>query len=146
MSNLDHYKDDFILFAEAGFIAINQADEDATRKLFKAAQLLNKENVLPTIGIGYLHLHKLELEEAIKCFKEVLKKEPDNEMAKALFGICKTMTPDGVTEGENILTQTSHSTDKEIKNLSTTALDFMDKFIKKEPTPAELKKVKKKEQ
>ncbi len=35
---LKKYKDDFLLLAEAGFIAVNQADEDAAVKLFKAAE------------------------------------------------------------------------------------------------------------
>ena len=51
------YLDDFILLVEAGFIAVNQADEDAATKLFHAAELLRPENVLSKIGFGYLHLH-----------------------------------------------------------------------------------------
>ena len=59
--HLNKFKDDFFLFLEAGFIAVNQADEDAAVKLFKAAQLLDPQQSLPQIGFGYLHLHKLEL-------------------------------------------------------------------------------------
>ena len=29
MANWKHYKEDYILMVEAGFIAVNQADEDA---------------------------------------------------------------------------------------------------------------------
>ena len=38
MEDLSKYDEDFFLFLEAGFIAINQADEDAT-KMFKACEL-----------------------------------------------------------------------------------------------------------
>ena len=60
MSNLKKYKEDWLLFTEAGFIAVNQADEDAAIKLFRAGETLNPENTLPQVGIGYLHLHKLD--------------------------------------------------------------------------------------
>ena len=36
------YKDQFILFLEAGFVAINQMDETSALAVFKAAKLLNK--------------------------------------------------------------------------------------------------------
>ena len=138
MSHIEKYKNDFILLAEAGFIAINQCDEDAAIKLFKAAELLDKNNQLSKIGFGYLHLHKMELELAIKAFNEVLKKEPDNEMAKALMGISMTFTTNQVGKGEKILFDIQQSTDdKEVKQLSETAIDFVDTFIKKEPTPVE---------
>ena len=63
MEDLSKYDDDFFLFLEAGFIAINQADEDAAVKLFKACELLRPENSLIKVGMGYMHLHKLELNE-----------------------------------------------------------------------------------
>ena len=131
------YKYDFLLFVECGFIAVNQADETAAVNLFKAAELLDKENVMPQIGIGYLHLHKLELNKAIKAFKDALKKEPHNEMAKAFLGIVMSMTSDDWSKGEKILMSTNKSENKDIKKLSSTALNFVDKFIKKHPTPVE---------
>jgi hypothetical protein len=136
-THLDEYKDDFILLLEAGFIAVNQSDEDATLKLFKAAQLLKPESTLPKIGEGYLHLHKLELSKAIKCFEEVIKKEPKNDMAKALLGIAMTMTTDQVSKGEKLLVETQKSHDKSIQSVSETAINFVDKFVKKSPTPVE---------
>jgi hypothetical protein len=36
-----HFKEDWLLFTECGFIAVNQADEDAALKLFKAGEMLN---------------------------------------------------------------------------------------------------------
>ncbi|NGX52742.1 MAG: hypothetical protein KR126chlam5_01045 [Candidatus Anoxychlamydiales bacterium] len=140
MSVLDEYKNDFLLFVESGFIAINQTDEDSTIKLFKAAELLDKTNPLIKIGFGYLALHKLELKKAITAFEEVLKKDPKNDMAKAFLGIAISMTPKNMLKGEKLLEETLQSDDKEVKKLATIALDFVDKFIKKEPTPVEPKK------
>lgn len=130
------YKEDFILLSEAGFIAVNQADEDAALKLFRAAELLNPSNVLPKVGFGYLHLHKLELKQAVKAFEEVLDKEPHNEMAKAFLGLSMSMMPASIDKGERILEQTLKSKDPLIKRLAGTAIDFVEKFVKKTPGPA----------
>ena len=80
-------KEDYILMIEAGFIAVNQADEDSALKLFRASEMLQPDNSLPKVGFGYLHLHKLELKQAVRIFEEVLEKEPNNEMAKTFLGI-----------------------------------------------------------
>ena len=130
------FKNDFFVLLEAGFIAVNQADEDAALKLFKAAEMLDPKNILPSVGFGYLHLHKLELAQAIKRFEEALHKEPGNEMAKSLLGICMSLSPDLMTKGEKILSQTTHSKDPAIKELSHTALNFVEKFVKKPSGPA----------
>lgn len=136
MASWNKYKEDFILLVEAGFIAVNQADEDAAVKLFRAAELLDPENTLPRVGMGYLHLHKLELKQAIATFEEVLHKEPHNEMAKAFLGICVSMSPNGADKGEKILEQTLKSKDPMIKRLSDTAIDFVERFVKKPSGPA----------
>lgn len=144
MSNLlNKYKSDLLLFLEAGFIAVNQADEDSALKLFKAAKLLDSSNPLCGIGMGYLHLHKLEIKESIRHFEEVVKKDPSNEMAKAFLGIAMAMSAEKVNEGEKILHETQNSHDKGIKNLSNTAIDFVEKFVKKAPSPVEGKTKKK---
>jgi hypothetical protein len=136
MATWKHYKEDYILFLESGFIAVNQADEDAALKLFRAAELLQPENTLPKVGFGYLHLHKLELKQACRIFEDVLDKEPGNEMAKAFLGICMSLMPNQVEKGEKILEQTSKSKDPMIKRLANTAIDFVEKFVKKTPGPA----------
>jgi tetratricopeptide (TPR) repeat protein len=130
------YKEDFILLVEAGFIAVNQADEDAALKLFRAAEMLNPGNVLPKVGFGYLHLHKLELKQASKAFEEVLDKDPHNDMAKAFLGLSMSMMPNSIEKGEKILEQTLKSKDPMIKRLAGTAIDFVEKFVKKTPGPA----------
>lgn len=130
------YKEDFLLLAEAGFIAVNMADEDAALKLFRAAELLEPKNTFPKIGFGYLNLHKLELKEAVKRFEEVLEEDPHNDMAKALLGLSLSMMPNAVEKGEKILGQTLKSKDPLIKRLSNTAIDFVERFVKKSPGPA----------
>ena len=134
--HLNKFKDDFFLFLEAGFIAVNQADEDAAVKLFKAAQLLDPQQSLPQIGFGYLHLHKLELKQACQALQGVLDKEPNNEMANAFLGICMGLSPDHIADGEKILEKSVDSKDPLIKTLGHTALDFIEKFVKKTPGPA----------
>lgn len=136
MATLKKYKQDFIMMLEAGFIAVNQADEDAALKLFRAAELLDAESVMPKVGFGYLHLHKLELKQAVQAFEEVLSKEPGNEMAKAFLGLCMSMMPNSIEKGEKILEQGLKSKDPMIKRLAGTAIDFVEKFIKKTPGPA----------
>lgn len=131
-----HYKEDWLLFTESGFIAVNQADEDAALKLFKAAEMLNPENTLPRVGFGYLHLHKLELKQAVKIFEGVIEKEPHNDMAKTFLGLCMGLMPNTIEKGEKILEQTMKSHDPMIKQLAGTAIEFVDKFIKKSPGPA----------
>ena len=140
MSILDEYKQDFILLLEGGFIAVNQTDEEAAIKMFKAAEMLDKTNLLTKIGMGYLALHKLELKKAITIFEEVLKKDPQNDMAKAFLGIAISLSPKDMQKGEKLLHETLKSDDKSIKKLAGMALEFVDKFVKKEPTPVEGKK------
>jgi predicted Zn-dependent protease len=132
MEDLAKYDKDFFLFLEAGFIAINQADEDAAQKMFKACQLLRPDNTLITVGLGYLHLHKLELKSAIQYFKEVIDKEPNNVMAQTFMGIAMSLTPDQVKEGEKILEKAAkNTTDADVKKVANTTLDFVDTFVKK---------------
>lgn len=135
---LDKEKNElFVLFLEAGFIAVNQADGDSAVKLFKAANQIFPKNPLTEVGFGYLHLHRLELKQAIKCFRKVLKREPKNEMAKVFLGIALSWTGPKSLEGEKLLHESTKSRTKEIKTLSQNAIEFVDKFIKKAPTPVE---------
>lgn len=132
MAHLTKYKDHFVLLVEAGFIAVNQADEDAAVKLFKASELLNPQNSLPKVGMGYMHLCKLELKQACKLFDEVLAKEPNNEMAKAFLGLSYALSPTEIVKGEKILQESAQKAkDPAIKNLASTALDFVERFVKK---------------
>ena len=118
-------------------------DEESAVRLFKAAELIDNKNPLTKIGFGYLHLHKLELKKAITLFEGVLKDDPKNEMAKTFMGIALSMTPNDLNKGEQILEQNLTSDNADIKKLAGIALDFVDKFVKKEPSPVETKKKKK---
>lgn len=138
MSKMQPYKDDFVLLLETGFIAAGQTDEDAALKLFRAAQLLNPQNMLPKVGFGYIHLLKLELKQACKLFDEVLKAEPENHMARALLGLSTSLTIKEVDKGEKILEEAlKDSKDPAIKNMAQTGLEFVEKFVKKQPTPVQ---------
>jgi len=138
MAQLQKYKDDFVLLLESGFIAANQADEDAALKLFRASQLLKPDNMLPKIGFGYVHLLKLELKQACQMFDDVLKKEPNNGMARALLGLSTALTTKEADKGEALLHETLKKTDDPaVKNMASTAIEFIEKFVRKSPTPVQ---------
>ncbi len=145
MEKFSKYKDSYIHFVEAGFIAVNQGDEDAALKLFKAAALLRPDNALPKVGLGYMHLCKLELKQACMHFNEVLAKEPNNEMAKAFLGFSLCLTPTDVAKGEKHLAEAvKNSHDPAIKKLAESALDFVENFVKKPLPPMQAPKDSKK--
>lgn len=135
MINWKKFEDDFFLLVEAGFIAVNQGDEDSSLKLFRASEMLKPEHSLPKVGFGYVHLHKLELKQACGYFQKVLDTQPDNEMAHAFLGLCMALSPDLVGKGEVLLEKSTHSKDPDIKNLGASALKFVDEFVKKAPMP-----------
>ncbi|MBP9842138.1 MAG: hypothetical protein KBC64_06930 [Simkaniaceae bacterium] len=132
MAGLDEFKDHFVLLCEAGFIAINQADEDAAIKLFKAAEILNPNSQLPRIGMGYLHFHKLELKRAAVIFGSVLEADPTNDMARTFLGMVLSLSPDMINEGEKILKEVAEkSQDGQVQNVASTTMDFVNHFVKK---------------
>ncbi len=138
MSKLQSFKDDFVLLLETGFIAAGQTDEDAALKLFRAAQLLSPQNGLPKVGVGYVHLLKLELKQACKMFEEVLKAEPHNHMAKALLGLSTSLTIKDAEKGEKIMEEAlKQSKDPSVKNMAATGIEFVEKYVKKQPTPVQ---------
>ncbi len=138
MGQLDKYKHDFKLLLEGGFFAANQADEDAAKKCFSAAQALQPSNTMPKVGFGYIHLLKLELKQACGIFEEIISKEPSNEMARALLGLSFALTTKDVSKGEKLLLEAEkNSSESTVKQMTKTAIDFIDRFIKKAPTPAQ---------
>ncbi len=113
--------EDFPLLLEAGFIAINQADEQCAINLFKASLKMNDKSAAPHIGFGYVALHKLEMPEAIKHFSKAIEIEPENEMIKALLGFCHIMTEQdaGIKVGSEMLDNiASQSEDQHIQELT----------------------------
>lgn len=125
------YKDHYILFLEAGFIAINQMDEPSALRLFHAAKLINPDSYLNEIGMGYLHLCKLELKKAIQHFNNVIHKDPHNEMAKAFLAMAKMFSTDQVKEGQELLDSLMHSKNKDMQQFSKSSFEFIEKFMKK---------------
>jgi hypothetical protein len=139
MGVFQDYKDDFILLVESGFIAVNQSDEDAATKLFHAAALLQPGSSLSQLGLGYIQLCKLNLAGAAQLFSDVVTKEPANDVAKTLLGLSYALNPAEVIKGEKVLTESAtNSKDPLAKNLATSALDFIDRFIKKDLSPAQV--------
>ena len=128
---LENFKDKFVLFLEAGFIAVNHADEDSAQKLFAVSKMLKPESTLNQVGFGYLHLCKLELKMAEAYFKKVLEIDPVNDMARTFLGVTLSLSPKEGAEGEKLLTEMAKSGNEESKKLSKDALDFVDTFVKK---------------
>ena len=128
----------FVTLAEAGFIAVNQGDEDAAVKLFKAAALIDPKELLPRIGFGYIHLCKLELKKAAEIFEGILQEDPANDTAKTFLGLSLSLNPSDVSKGEKFLEEAATSAKEPlVKNLATTAIEFVEKFVKKAPAPVE---------
>lgn len=138
--------DDYYLFLESGFVAVNHADEDSALKLFMACQILRPDNVFPQIGYGYMHLCKLELKLAEEMFEKVLKKDPKNEMATTFLGICKSMMPGKTSEGEKILEACGKNTSgDDVKELVARSQEFIEQYVKKgTSSPMDLAKENKK--
>jgi tetratricopeptide (TPR) repeat protein len=138
MSQFQKFEEDFTHLLEGGFLAANQADEDASKKLFAAAQLLKPASLFPKIGLGYIHLLKMELKLACANFQEVLDKESDNELARSLLGLSYALTTKEVEKGEELLHESITKTqDSHVKSMAQTAIEFVEKYIKKSPTPVQ---------
>lgn len=130
-SPLTVYMQDFALFIEAGFIAVKQLDEIAARRLFKAAELLHPESTAPKLGLGYIELNKMRANEASRIFEEILAKEPNHALAKALLGIAYILTKDKRDQGEKLLQDAKkESDDPTIANLVEVGTQWLNKDIK----------------
>lgn len=130
-SLVDHFKDDFVLLIEAGFVAVKQLDEIAARRLFKAAELLNPDNPASQLGLGYIALNKLQLNEATKMFESILKKEPTHYLAQALLGVCYIMSKTKRKKGEELIQDAKEkSDDPTIKNLANVCTEWANKDLK----------------
>ncbi|MDR3624770.1 MAG: hypothetical protein P4L16_06500 [Chlamydiales bacterium] len=86
MSHNQFHSEDFPMLVETGFIAVKQGNQQAAEKIFRAAQLLKPEHSAPVLGFGYIALNAMRLETARHLFSSVLKKEPENALAKVLLG------------------------------------------------------------
>jgi len=130
------FKEDFSLLIEAGFIAVKQLDETSAVRIFNAAQSLSPNSTAPRIGLGYIALNKLETKEASKIFEEVLKKEPDNELAQTFLGISYLLIKAKRKKGETLILEViKKTTNPTIKNLGEISLEWADKDLKKKEPP-----------
>lgn len=128
---LDAFKDDLALFVEAGFVAVKQFDEVSATRLFHAAYILDPKNPASRLGLGYIHLNKLQVNEAAKIFEEILQQNPEHNLAKALLGIAYVMTKNKRKKGEKLLEEANEKTDDPtIKNLVVVCKDWIDKDLK----------------
>jgi len=135
-NTLDYFSEDFALFVEAGFVAVKQLDEIAAKRLFKAAESLNPENPAPQLGLGYIALNKLRVKEATAIFEEILEKDPEHHLARALLGVAYLLTPDKKKEGEQLVVQAKESCDDPtIKNLAEVCLDWQKKDLGSKALP-----------
>ncbi len=131
-SLLDYFREDFALFIEAGFVAVKQLDEIAARRLFKSAELLHPDNPASQLGLGYIALHKLQVNEAVKIFEGILKKDKEHYLAQALLGICYMMTKDKIKKGEKLVMDAkAKSDDPTIKNLADVCIEWSNNDLKK---------------
>jgi len=144
--DISHFRQDFGLLVEGGFIAVKQGNRDAAEKLFRAAQVLNPEHSAPKIGFGYIALNSMNLVLARKYFEEVLQKEPDNASAKIYLGFCFILTKAGYKKrrqqsinpeeidalallGAKLVKEAMASTDApEIKHFGDAALELLKKM------------------
>ncbi len=134
--NLEDFQEDFPLLIEAGFVAVKQLDEASARHLFHAAMLLNPESTAPDIGLGYIALNKLEVKEAAGIFEKIVKKEPENKLAKTFLGISYLLTKSKRKKGEQIIQQAiEEASDETIVNLGKIALEWAEKDLKKLKSP-----------
>jgi tetratricopeptide (TPR) repeat protein len=84
--HLQKFRPDFANFVELGFIAIKQCDEQSAIRLLGAAYMLQPDHPAPHLGLGYLYLNMEQLDRAIVCLEESLKRDPNLSLAKALLG------------------------------------------------------------
>jgi hypothetical protein len=153
MKDHEKFTDEFANFIEGGFIAIKQGDEDAANKLFLAAHTLKPEHTAPLLGLGHVHLNKMELGKASAKFEEVLKKEPQNAVARILLGFCFLLPKLGIKRKKTIPMQPEEmdrlaiggkamieeglktATDPEIVKLGKSALELLSKVATYRESP-----------
>ncbi len=133
---LEEFSNDFSLFIEAGFVAVKQLDEISANRIFTAAQMVSPNSTAPQIGLGYIALNKLDLKEAVRHFDNVVKKEPENNLAKTFYGICLLLNKQKRADGEKLIHEIiEKSDDPTIKALGEIALEWAEKDLKKMKAP-----------
>ena len=133
---IDAFKEDFALLIEAGFIAVKQLDEVSATRIFHAAHMISPNSTAPDIGLGYIHLNKLEIKKATEIFEAVTKKEPENYLAQTFLGMCFLLTKPKRKKGEALIKEAIEKTDDPtIKNLGKISLEWAEKDLNKIKSP-----------
>lgn len=133
---LEPFQEDFKMLLEAGFMAVQQQDEPNARKLFHAAGALRPEHSAPKVGLGYIALNKLQLKEAEEVFEDILKVDPENQLARAFLGIAYLLSEPKRGDGEKLVKEAMKKTDDQtIVTLCQTSLDWADKDLKRTAAP-----------
>lgn len=139
MSNknlLEEFYEDFSMLLEAGFIACKDFKEDAAKKLFFAANTLNPESSSPILGIGFIHLNKLENKEARDIFERIVTREPANSLAQLFLGISYLMDKKKQKDALDIIKHAmKNSNDPTIQNLGKISLKWYEKDLKDKKAP-----------
>ena len=137
MSNLEEFEKDFGVLVETGFVAVKQGDEDSATKLFQAAKMLKPEHSAPELGMGYISLSKLELQNATQSFENVVKKENENYLAKTFLGLSLMLAKTDEKRGEELVNESlAKSDDPSVIQFAKTVLEWKVQFFEKETNPA----------
>ena len=125
-------KGDFPLLIEAGFVAVNQRDEESALRLFMAASILEPHSCAPEIGYGFVALNKLDLANAEQKFRAVLDKDGEHHLAKAFLGITLAFSEKTRMQGQKLLAEAIEaSDDPHVKNLGQVSLNWVEKDFSK---------------
>lgn len=156
MSQNQFHPEDFPVLVETGFIAVKQGNQQAAEKIFRAAQILRPDHSAPVLGFGYIALNSLRLEAARHLFSSVLKKEPENALAKVLLGFSylvdkfssinqspslpSTLKPQEINalaeSGEKLIKEAlKESSDKSVHSLGESALQLLEKVSAYQAAP-----------
>lgn len=134
--SLEDFKEDFPLLIEAGFVAVKQLDEVSATRIFHASDVLSPGHPASKLGVGYIHMNKLELKEASKVFEEILAEHPDHNLAEMFLGICCLLNKAKRKQGEKIIKEVMGKTDDPtVVNLGQVSLDWASSELKKSEKP-----------
>lgn len=132
----DSFQGDYRLLIEAGFVAVQQLDEKSGRKLFNAAKVLRPEDVVPDIGLGYIHLNKLERKPALDIFSDVIARDPEHDLAKVLYGVTLMLASETRDNGKKVVKDVMNKTkDPTVKNFGKVSLEWCAKDLKDSKAP-----------
>ncbi len=135
MVNLQDFREDIALLAEGGLVAIKQGDEENAKKLFDALEIIEPKSVTKKMGYGLIAVHKMDVPEAQKIFKELFDNDHNNRRAQAFlaFSYMLSLMQKGsyeekilaLKEGAKHATEAlKHAEDASTKQLAQSILDW----------------------